>query len=485
MMMMNFAAITTEIGIVILMLVTLVMDLLLGRGKSRAPVAYVTAIGLCALLVYTFGLYHGDRSLTFFAQLFIVDNYAIFFKQVFIVGMIFTVLFSLDYARKCIHYQGEFYTLLLSALLGMCTLASANDFITSFVGLELMTVSFYALVGFRMDPTGTATSGEAAVKYLIFGAASSAVMLYGISLVYGATGSLVFAAMSRNIHLYYAAGLVGAVMVIVGFFFKLSVIPFHMWAPDVYEGAPTPVTALLAMGSKAAGIAVLMRVMYTAFPFIGYYWLPLIAIFSAICMIFGNIMAIHQTDVKRMLAYSSIAQAGYMMAGMAVANAAGMKAVMFYAMLYVFANVGAFAVLCVVDTERGGTDRRDITGLAQASPILAAVMTVSLLSMAGIPPTAGFSGKLYIFTAVVDGGYLWLAVVGFVMSMISAYYYLLVAKAMYRDLAAGEEWRAEPIAVPMLAKVTAAAAVIITLGIGIYPEILATMTNIASQTFMR
>lgn len=482
---MNFTAITTEIMVTVLMLITLVMDLIMAKGASRRPVAYLSAAGLAGILVYTFSQYHTGESIYFFGQLFIVDNYSLFFKQLFIVGMIFTIMFSLDYAERCIAYSGEFYSLLLSALLGMCVMSSANDFITTFVGLELMTVSFYILVGMRTDEPDASASSEAAVKYLVVGAASTAVMLYGISLVYGASGSLDFLTICRNVHLYYAAGLAGSVMVMAGFFFKLSVIPFHMWAPDVYEGAPTPVTALLAMGSKAAGIAVFMRVIYTAFPFIAAYWLPLLAVFSALCMIFGNIMAIRQKDVKRMLAYSSIAQAGYMMAGIAAADHAGMKAVMFYAMLYVFANVGAFVVLCIVDAERGGTTHDDVTGLAQASPLLAAVMTVCLLSMAGIPPTAGFAGKIYIFTAAVDSGLLWLAIIGFVMSMISVYYYLMVTKAMYRDLGDDEEWRAEKMSVPMLARVSALAAVIATLAIGICPETLAMITNVASETFMR
>ena len=482
---MNFTAITTEIMVTVLMLITLVMDLVMAKGASRRPVAYLSAAGLAGILVYTVSQYHTGESIYFFGQLFIVDNYSLFFKQLFIVGMIFTIMFSLDYAERCIAYSGEFYSLLLSALLGMCVMSSANDFITTFVGLELMTVSFYILVGMRTDEPDASASSEAAVKYLDVGAASTAVMLYGISLVYGASGSLDFLTICRNVHLYYAAGLAGSVMVMAGFFFKLSVIPFHMWAPDVYEGAPTPVTALLAMGSKAAGIAVFMRVIYTAFPFIAAYWLPLLAVFSALCMIFGNIMAIRQKDVKRMLAYSSIAQAGYMMAGFAAADLAGLKAVMFSAMLYVFANVGAFVVLCIVDAERGGTTHDDDTGLAQASPLLAAVMTVCLLSMAGIPPTAGFAGKIYIFTAAVDSGLLWLAVIGFVMSMISVYYYLLVTKAMYRDLGDDEEWRAEKMSVPMLARVSALAAVIATLAIGICPETLAMITNVASETFMR
>ena len=396
--------------------------------------------------------------------------------------MIFVVLFSLDYAQKFLRYRGEFYTILLSALLGMCVMASANDFITLFVGLELMTISFYILVGFRMDKTA---SGEAAVKYLLVGSASTAVMLYGISLIYGATGSFEFMIICRNLHLFYAAGLAGVVLIMAGFFFKLSAIPFHMWAPDVYQGAPTPVTALLAMSSKAAALAVFMRVLYVAFPILGTYWMHILAAVSALCMIGGNILAIKQKDVKRMLAYSSIAQAGYMMVGMASADYAGIKAVMFYATLYLFANVGAFAVLSVVEEERGGTTHAHLTGLSEASPMLAAVMTISLVSMAGVPPTAGFAGKIYIFTAAVDYGYIWLAFVGFVMSMMSIYYYLLVVRAMYRDLTEQEADYAAPVKYPFAVRLTAILAAVATLGVGVYPDLLAKVTNLASQTFMR
>lgn len=480
--MMNFWAVSTEILILALMVAALAMDLIFPKEGTRRGIAYVVISGLLATLVYTFGLYHTGPSMTFFGGLFIADNYALFFKQLFIVGMLFSVLFSMDYVEKYIESPGEFYTILMSALLGMCVMASATDLLTLFIGLELMTISFYVLVGQRMDDKD---SGEASVKYLIVGAGSTAVMLYGISLVYGASGSLDFAVICRSLQMFFSIGLAGVVLVMIGFFFKLSVIPFHMWAPDVYQGAPTPITALLAMGSKAAGIAVFMRVLYTAFPLLGAYWLPVLAVFAAICMVGGNIMAIRQTDVKRMLAYSSIAQAGYMMCGIVSADIAGMKAVMFYAMLYVFANVGAFAVLTCVETMRGGTTHRHMTGLAQSAPILAAVMTISLLSMAGIPPTAGFSGKIYIFTAAVERGYLWLAFVGFVMSMISVYYYLLVAKAMYRDLTPEEEASNTAVKIPFAVRATVLLSVIATIGTGIYPELLASLTNLASQTFMR
>ena len=479
---MDFWAISIEIAVTVLMLVTLIADLLLPKETDRRAIAFLTVIGLISVFVFSLGQYHLSSSATFFMGLFIADNYSLFFKQLFILGMIFVVLFSLDYAQKFLRYRGEFYTILLSALLGMCVMASANDFITLFVGLELMTISFYILVGFRMDKTA---SGEAAVKYLLVGSASTAVMLYGISLIYGATGSFEFMIICRNLHLFYAAGLAGVVLIMAGFFFKLSAIPFHMWAPDVYQGAPTPVTALLAMSSKAAGLAAFMRVLYVAFPILGTYWMHILAAVSALCMIGGNILAIKQKDVKRMLAYSSIAQAGYMMVGMASADYAGIKAVMFYATLYLFANVGAFAVLSVVEEERGGTTHAHLTGLSEASPMLAAVMTISLVSMAGVPPTAGFAGKIYIFTAAMDYGYIWLAFVGFVMSMMSIYYYLLVVRAMYRDLTEQETDYAAPVKYPFAVRLTAILAAVATLGVGVYPDLLAKVTNLASQTFMR
>ncbi len=480
--MMDFWAISIEITVAVLMLLVLGVDLVMPKEHDRRLVAFLTVIGLVALFVFSIGQYHISPSATFYMGLFVADNYSLFFKQLFLLGMIFVVLFSLDYVEKFLRYRGEFYALLLSALLGMCVMASANDFITLFVGLELMTISFYILVGFRMD---AAASSEAAVKYLLVGSGSTAVMLYGVSLIYGATGSFDFLTICRNIHLFYAAGLAGVVLVMAGFFFKLSAIPFHMWAPDVYQGAPTPVTALLAMSSKAAGLAVFMRVLYVAFPILGTYWMTLLAAFSALSMIGGNLMAMKQTDVKRMLAYSSIAQAGYMMAGMASADYAGIKSVMFYATLYLFANVGAFAVLSVVEKERGGTTHSHMTGLSEASPMLAAVMTISLISMAGVPPTAGFAGKIYIFTAAVDYGYIWLAFVGFVMSMMSIYYYLRVVRAMYRDLEQHETDAARPIAPPFSVRLTALVSVVATLVVGVWPDFLARATNFASQTFMR
>lgn len=474
---MNFMAVSTEIAVLLLALFVMAVDLLMPGKDARRPIAVISIFGLLGILLYTFTLYHLGSSAYFFEGMFVVDNYAIFFKQLFLAGMIFTILFAEDYAQKMIRYEGEFYALLLFALIGMCIMASANDFLTGFLGLELMAISFYILTACRFNNTD---SSEAGMKYLVIGSASTAIMLYGISLIYGSTGSVIFQEVCHSLNLLYAMGLAGIIMILIGFFFKLAVIPFHMWAPDVYQGAPTPVTALLAMGSKAAGIALLMRVLYAAFPFMGEYWLPVLAVFAAICMIGGNIMAIKQDNLKRMLAYSSIAQAGYMMVGIISADAAGMKAVLFYGVIYVFANVGAFAVLAAVDVQNGGTDKKHVAGLAKTAPVLAAVMTISLLSMAGIPPTAGFAGKIYLFTSVVERGYLWLCFVGFVMSMISVYYYLLVTKEMY--LVPAEDVPSLKVSATIRAAVLLSVAG--TIAIGVYPESLSMLTNFAAQTFM-
>lgn len=486
---MNFAAISTEIFLLCMGLFAIVMDLVLPEKEARKSVGGVLIFALSGWFLYMFSLYHGPvqpldpaamaavSESFFYRGLYLADNYALFFKQMFILATVFTMLFAGDYVQAMLRYRGEFYALLLTALLGMCVLASATDFLTAFLGLELMTISFYILVGARM---GSRDSSEAAVKYLITGSVSTAVMLYGISLVYGAAGSIQFFEVCRSPYLFFPLGIAGITMVLTGFFFKLSVIPFHMWAPDVYQGAPAPVTAMLAMGSKAAGIAALMRVLFVAFPMLGIYWLPMLAALCAACMVFGNIMAMRQKDVKRMLAYSSIAQAGYMLVGIVAADAAGMKAVMFYAALYVFANVGAFAALSVVEAQRGDTSRRAMSGLARSAPALAAVMTVSLLSMAGIPPTAGFAGKLYLFTAAVDQGFLWLAFVGFIMSMISVYYYLLVAKAMFLG-----RWDGSRLEISGAVRAAVVLSVLATLVVGVWPEKLAELTNLAAFTFMQ
>ena len=480
---MNFSAISVEIAIAVLMAVVLVLDLVLKKDAPRCLVVWLTAAGLLGVLALAVGMYPPDGGATaFYAGLYIVDGYSVFFKILFIIGILSTVIFAADYVEHTLRHKGEFYLLLLSALLGMCVLASANDLMTAFVGLELMTISFYALVALRTDAP---LSAEAGIKYLVFGSGSTAVLLYGMSLVYGMAGTMVFQNIAQGLGLVFSLGLIGVVFILAGFFFKLSIIPFHLWAPDVYEGAPAPVTALLAMCSKAAGIAILLRVLFVAFPFLAAYWAHLLAVLAGISMVGGNLMAFRQTNIKRMLAYSSIAQAGYMMTAMVATNAAGIKAVLFYAMVYVFANVGAFVTVSYLEMKRGGADFESVRGLAKDSLLPAGILMVALLTMAGIPPTAGFVGKIYIFSAAIDAGYLWLAGVGFVMSMMSVYYYLLVIKEMFRDVEEREKWTEEHLHLPLPASAMGVIAVAFTLIIGIWAEPLSIFTNIAVYTFMR
>lgn len=480
---MNFSAISIEIGIVILMAAVLLCDLVLSKHASRRTVGYLTSIGLLAVLAAAVGMYPPDGgAMTFYGGLYIVDGYAVFFKILFILGILMTLLFAMEYVESMVAHRGEFYVFLLSALLGMCALASATDLMTAFVGLELMTISFYALVAIRTD---SQVSAEAGTKYLVFGSASTAVLLYGMSLIYGATGTVVFQEIHSNLGLLTSLGLIGVVLMLAAFFFKLSIIPFHLWAPDVYEGAPAPVTALLAMCSKAAGLAILIRTLFVAFPMLAAYWAGLLEILAAVSMVGGNLMAFRQTNIKRMLAYSSIAQAGYMMVAMVATNASGVKAILFYAMVYVFANVGAFVTISYLEMKRGGADFDTVRGLAKESLLPAGVLMVALLTMAGIPPTAGFVGKIYIFSAAIDAGYVWLAGVGFVMSMMSVYYYLLFIKEMFRDVEEGEKEFTEKLHMPFSARVVGVLAIVFVLAIGIWAEPLAFFSNIAVYTFMR
>lgn len=480
---MNFAAISIEISIAALMAAVLLLDLLMKKGASRRPIGWAVIVGLLVVLAGAAEMYPPDGGASaFFAGLYIVDGFSVFFKILFILGILFTVLFSLDYAQELLPHRGELYLLLLAALLGMCVLSSANDLMTAFVGLELMTVSFYILVALRTDAP---LSAEAGIKYLIFGAGSTAVLLYGMSLVYGMTGTMVFQGIAQGLGLVFSLGLIGVVLILAGFFFKLSIIPFHMWAPDVYEGAPAPVTGLLAMCSKAAGIAIFLRVLFVAFPFLAAYWGHLLAVLAAVSMVGGNLMAFRQTNIKRMLAYSSIAQAGYMMTAMVATNAAGIKAVLFYAMVYVFANIGAFVTVSYLEMQRGSTDFDSVRGLAKDALFPAGILMIALLTMAGIPPTAGFVGKIYIFSAAIDAGYLWLAGVGFVMSMVSVYYYLLVIKEMFRDVEAGETAAQKPLRLPLSAYAAGIVAVLVTMTVGIWAQPLSIFSNIAVYTFMR
>ena len=448
------------------------MDLIIPDKESRRGLGYLAVLGLTGILGHTFTQYGASGYV--YQGLYVIDNYAVFFKQIFLAAALLTILFSIDFVDRFPKYGAEFYALIITATLGMMVMVSANDLLTMFVGMELMAITFYILVGFLL---GNTKSSEAGLKYMILGAGSTAILLYGISLIYGYTGSVSFAQILGRLEVNLAV-VVGIVFMLTGFSFKIAAVPFHMWSPDIYEGAPVPITALLAMASKAAGLGVLVRVLLQAFPALQADWLVLLTVLAAASMLIGNLVAIPQRNVKRLLAYSSIAQAGYLLTGVVAATQAGVKGLLFYTMLYVFANVGAFAVVMAVNQDTGTDEMKGYDGLARRSPFLAAVMTVSLLSMAGIPPLAGFVGKFYLFSAAVEQGFLWLALLGFVMSMISVYYYLLIAKAMYLHEPVGDQ--AVPVSQPL--GLAALVSLILTIFFGIYPGPLADLATVAARS---
>lgn len=483
----NFALLTPEIVMAVLSLGLLVIGLLLppGERKGMFPLTVIALMGTLAYSFYDF--FYGQRA-AFLQGMYMHDQFAGYFKILFLVAALLVVLSSKEYVEKFQAHRGEFYPLILAATLGMMLMAGAGDLITMYVGLELMTITFFILVAYR---TNDGKASEAAIKYLVLGSASSAILLYGISIIYGLTGStqmfMIAQALGTDLS---PTTILATVFLLAGFGFKISLIPFHLWAPDIYEGAPTPVTAFLAVASKAAGFAALIRfyllMMYSqTFAQSGQ---TLLLVLAAITMIVGNLVAIPQKNIKRMLAYSSIAQAGYMLIGVIAVSIpavstfiGGIKAVLFYSMIYVFANMGAFAVATHVGQAQGSDEIKDFAGLAKRSPLAAVVMTASVLSLAGIPPLAGFVGKFYLFSAVMDQGYVWIAYVGFVMSMVSVYYYLSVVKVMF--LTEGEGL--PDIPVHGAAKFTMVFTLIVTLVIGLYPTPLAQMAVSAASSLVK
>lgn len=473
----SLSYISIEIATAILGLGILIIGLLVPK-EQKYGLGYLVTIGLAGILFMSFGHYGVNSKIL--DGMYVLDDFGLFFKQLFLVAAVLVSLSATLYVRKIGSNYGEFFVMMVFATLGMIVLASAGDFITLYLALELMTISFYILTGYKK---GDSKSAEAGIKYLILGAMSSGILLYGLSLVYGMTGTTIISEVAlklKDMAGMPPALLVGLVFLIAGFGFKISAVPFQMWSPDVYEGAPTPVTAFLAVGSKAAAFAVLVRVFLTAFPVYAGQWKLLFAALAALTIVVGNLVAIPQTNIKRMLAYSSIAQAGYIMTGVIAASAAGVKGVAFYAMLYVFATVGAFTVVMNFSANTGSDEIKDYAGLAQRSPLMAAVLTVCLLSMAGIPPLAGFAGKFYLFSSIVNQGYLWLVLVGLVMSMASVYYYLNVAKVMYMNDPVDDA----PIVVPAGSKATLILAMAITVFLGVWPEPLSKLAILAAKSLM-
>lgn len=442
------------------------------RGRELSGT--VSIIALLGILIYAICNFSAQQ--VFFQGIYQVDTYGSFFKILFLIAAILVMLSSSKYVGAFQNKSNEYYGLLVFATLGMIVMACAGDFITIYLGLELMTISFYIMTAYLLEDE---RSSEAGLKYLILGAISSAIMLFGMSLVFAMTGTTVISAVAAKITVAQPALIAGIGLIMAGFAFKISIVPFHMWAPDIYQGAPIPTTTFLAVGSKAAGFAALVRIFMIAFPLATFDWSMLLAILAAVTIIIGNLIALPQTNVKRLLAYSSIAQAGYILVGLVAGNAYGLKGVLFYAMVYVFANTGAFAVATAVEVETGSTDIEAFSGLSKRSPFMAAVMTVCVLSLAGIPPMAGFAGKFYLFSGAISSGYLWLAFIGLLMSMISVYYYLGISKAMY----IGENKGGETVQIGGAARLAIWVCLLATVFCGVCPQPLSQMAQYAITLF--
>jgi NADH-quinone oxidoreductase subunit N len=451
--------------------------ILLAEFLTRSRKAWILGLALAGLAgtAWALGLQmaalgNGAERLSAFQGALSIDGFALFFNWIFLIASAVVVLISYRFLEIEEEQHAEYYGLILLAQCGMYFLATGTELVTIFVGLELMAICFYVLVGFLRRER---RSNEAAMKYFLLGVFSSAILAYGFSLLFGIAGSTRLSDIARVIEMrslrdplvLLALGTTAA-----GALFKISAVPFHMWAPDAYEGAPTPVTAYLSVGSKAASFALLLRFFLEPLASLRHAWEPMLIAVAVLSMTAGNLAAISQTNLKRLIAYSSISHAGYMLLGLVAGNQTGLQGIAVYILTYTFTNLGALLVVSALRRKDPGASREDdlsdIAGLAGKNPAYAALMVVFLLSLAGLPPTAGFLGKYYIFLALIETGHPVLAVIATLYVAVAVYYYFRIAKSMYMGVAERPRLISTSLGQRVALAVTGAATVVI----GIYPE---------------
>jgi len=449
-----------EIFLTLWLCLVLIVDFAFPR-LPKEQLGYLSVVGLAVTLGCLAWFDLTQISGALFGNMFVLDRMAIFFKMFIVGASILVILASIEYVNRFAFFRGEYYFLIVMSALGMMFMASANDLLSLFVTLEFSTFGFYVLVAYLREDLA---SNEAGLKFFILGVFAAGLLAYGISLVYGETGKLVFSDMATATA---TPGLIiGFLLIFAALGFKIGAVPFHSWIPDTYHGAPTPVTAFLSIAPKGAAIAILLRLFFVALFTFKPMWVLLLAAVSVLSMTYANIVAIAQTNIKRLLAYSGIAQIGNVLIGLAAGTKMGNDAILFYLLTYLFANIGAFAVVIAMSQAIGSEEINDYSGLNRRSPFLAFSMLLFLLSLAGVPPLAGFIGKIYIFVAAIKEGLYTLITVGLVNIVISMYYYLIVVKKMY----IAEPIDPSPIRISGPMKAVVYVGLAGTLLIGIYPQ---------------
>lgn len=478
----DYHAFAPEFVLVATLVVVLLVDLLF-EDRARYATSTLAALGLLGSLIPILTLAQEGDTRSMFGGAYVVDDFALVLKGLFLAAAFITVLMSSDYIAEGDYYEGEYYFLLLSSVFGMTVMASARDLISIFIALETLSIPAYLLAGWRKrDRKGN----EASLKYYLLGTFASGVMLYGMSLVFGITHSTVLTEIGGRL----AAGdgsvpiaTVGILFIIVGFAFKVSAVPFHAWAPDTYEGAPTPVTAFLSVASKAAGFVALLSLIFVAFEGRSDVWEPLLWVLAALTMTVGNVIALRQTNVVRMLAYSSVAQAGYILAPFAVASSSGidnaMSAMVTYLLIYAAMNLGAFAVVMAIARKTRSAELSSYGGLFEYAPGLTVLLTVFFFALAGIPPLGGWYAKLVIFRVFVENPTTWGVVLGVLVavnSVIGLFYYASVAReAWMRPVPDGDR---APIPVPSALGAAIGLCALATIAVGVAPQLVARFADI-------